>query len=330
MHVQSVVTISYELGEENNKVSYTKYKTPSAYRKAGAFLPKKLIKTKIYTYRLSPYMGCPKRCSYCFELHNEYINVNEVKIKTNTVKTVREKISKQKKRDVILLDGYDCERAETEEELIRNSLKVILEHRMPLLIQTKSDLVLRDLDILKQINEKTNFLHVAFSITDLDPSHHQKFESYTCTPENRLKAMKKISKAGISTGLHLMPILPYISDDRQRLEHLFKEASKNGCHYIIYNPLRVAGSGPQRKKWFSTLKEHFPSLVEKYKKLYPYKENAYKFGHVPYDKRYLKELSEKISDLGKKYEINDDITRPKISKKLTGSNKQKTLDGFQQ
>lgn len=323
-----MVAISYELGEENKKVSYTQYSTPSAYRESGAFLPKRIMYPKIYRYRLSPYMGCPKRCAYCFELHNEWIDTDEVKIKINTVEFVRNKISEQKQRDVILLDGYDCERAELKEELIRNALKVILEYRMPLLIQTKSDLVLRDLDILKQLNEKANFLHVAFSITDLNPSHHRMFETYTCAPRNRLKAMKTISKAGISTGLHLMPVLPYISDTQQELEHLFDEASKNGCQYIIYSPLRVAGSGSQRKKWFDTLKEYLPSLVEKYEKLYPYEKDAYKFGHVPHDSTYLKELSKKIAILGKKYGIDNNISRPKIDKKSITSNKQKSLSNF--
>lgn len=323
-----MVTMPYELGEENKKVSYTRYSTPSAYRESGAFLPKKLMYPKIYLYRLSPYMGCPKRCAYCFELHNNWINPDEVKIKTNTVEFVRDKISKQKQRDVILLDGYDCERAEIKEELIRNSLKVILDYRMPLLIQTKSDLVLRDLDILKQLNEKTNFLHVAFSITDLNHSHHQMFEAYTCAPENRLKAMKTISNAGISTGIHLMPVLPYISDTQEELERLFDKASKNGCQYIIYNPLRVAGSGPQRKKWFDTLREYFPSLVKKYEKLYPYEKDAYKFGHVPRDSTYLKELSKKIAVLGERYGIDDNISQPKIDKEPTISNKQKSLGNF--
>jgi DNA repair photolyase len=320
--------MQYELGEENDKVSYTRYKTPSAYRESGAFLPRKLMWPKIYRNRLSPYMGCPKRCAYCFELHNPWIGLDEVKIKTNTVEFVRKIISQQRQRDVILLDGYDCERAELKEELIRNSLKVILEYRMPLLIQTKSDLVLRDLDILKQLNEKTNFLHVAFSITDLNPSHHQMFETYTCAPKNRLKAMKTISKAGISTGLHLMPVLPYISDIQQELEHLFDEARKNGCQYIIYNPLRVAGSGPQRKKWFDTLKKYFPFLVKKYEKLYPYREDAYKFGYVPRNSTYLKELSEKIAVLEKKYGMDNDVSRPKIDKKPIIFNKQKILSDF--
>ncbi len=94
---------------------------------------------------------------------------------------------------------------------------------MPLLIETKSDLVLRDLDILKKLDERTDFLHVAFSITDLDPSHHKKFESYTCAPRNRLRAMQKISEAGISTGLFLMPVLPYISDNRRNSKTSLKK-----------------------------------------------------------------------------------------------------------
>ncbi len=319
---------SYRLGEENDNISYTRYTTPSAYRESGAFLPKKLVQKNIYRYRLSPYMGCPKRCSYCFELHNDYINPNEVKIKTNTVDTVEKKISKQQDRDVILLDGYDCERAEIKEELIRDSLRIILEKRMPLLIQTKSDLVLRDLDILKQLDEKTDFLHVAFSITDLDPSHHKKFERYTCSPKDRLRAMEKISDSGISTGLFLMPILPYISDRYEKLEELFEKARENGCQYVIHNALRVAGSGPQRKKWFSALEENFPSLVEKYEQFYPYREDAYKFGHVPWERSYQKGVSQKIANLCDKYGMDDDISKPEISKKTPDTDEQRSLDSF--
>ena len=317
-----------KLGKNNPNITYTRYETSSAFRKAGAFLPRNILNMELYEYRLSPYMGCAKRCQYCFELHNEFIEQDQVKIKTNTAAAVRNTISKAGTQKAILLDGYDCEAAETKEKLIRKSLKVILEYRMSVFIQTKSDLVLRDLDLLKNLHDSADFVNVSFSLTDLNEEHSRAFEPYTCSPRNRLRAMKRISDEGILTGIVLMPVLPFISDTEEELERLFSRAAENGCHYIIYEPLRVTSSGPQRTMCFNVIKEYFPHLAEEYEHLYPHNSYGPKFGSGPNNYRYLHTLSERIEFLGEKYDISTTFPRPVFKNKQKAARSQNTLDRF--
>jgi DNA repair photolyase len=315
------------LGEKNPTITYTRYETPSAFRRAGAFLPRKIIEMDTYEYRLSPYMGCSKRCTYCFELHNEFVGPNEVKIKTNTVSLLKEVIPTLSERKAILLDGYDCEYVEKKEQIIRTSLEVILEYELPVFIQTKSDLVLRDLDLLSKLREKT-FVTVSFSLTSVTSNLAELFEPYTCAPLNRLRALRKIADCGITTGIILMPILPFISDTRDELQLLFSEAAKNNCTYIVPEPLRLTSSGAQREMWFNTLQNTFPSLKEKYEALYPETPSGWKFGSGPKNTEYLLELSKKIELLSKEYGISTDFPAYKPEKKPIVSSYQKTLDRF--
>lgn len=316
------------LGEKNPHIRYTRYQTSSVFREAGAFLPKNILSMNLYEYRLSPYMGCAKRCQYCFELHNEFTGTDEVKIKTNTVETVRKTLRKMDTRKAILLDGYDCEAAEAEEELIRRALEVIIEYSMPLFIQTKSDMVLRDLDLLKDLNDSTSFVNVSFSLTDLNEEHSRIFEPYTCSPANRMRAMKKISDEGILTGILLMPVLPFISDTEEELDRLFSEAAKNGCRYIVYEPLKLTASGPQRTKFLHVLHEHYPHLMDRYKQLYPYVAHGRKFGAGPSDPQYLRVLSKRIEVLSGEYDISTSFPVPEFDNRQMISRYQNTLDQF--
>lgn len=320
-----------KLGDENPEIKYIKYETPSACRKAGAFLPLDIIKMEIYEYRLSPYMGCSKRCQYCFELHNEFIRPNEVKIKTNTTSVLKKIIPNLNELKVILLDGYDCEVAEQKERLIRSSLEIIIEYKLPVLIQTKSDLVLRDLDLLCELNDLANFVNVSFSITSLNQDHAQIFEPYTCSPMDRLRAMKKISEAGIQTGIILMPVLPFISDTDDELDLLFSMAVENDCQYIVPESLRLTSSGGQREMWFNILRKYFSGLVGQYEELYPPSPSGPKFGSGPTDIGYLSELSKKIAGYSERYNIPTKFPKPptpKFEKRPIISKHQNTLDSF--
>ena len=317
------------LGTENPQIKYVRYETPSAFRKAGAFLPRKIM--GIYNYRLSPYMGCAKRCQYCFEYHNEFINSNEVKIKTNTVSILKKGIENMGESNPILLDGYDCEVAEQKERLIRDSLEVMIKHGQSVLIQTKSGLVLRDLDLLEELNALADFVSVSFSLTSLDKEHARIFEPYTCTPENRLKAMRAVSDAGISTGIILMPVIPHISDTDECLDTLFSKASECGCQYIVPEPLRIRSTGNQREMCFNTLRQHFPHLIGRYKKLYPASPSGPKFGSGPQDPNYLQSLSKRIHSFAKNYGIP--VEFPRFTKREPGraramAGRQRTLDSF--
>jgi DNA repair photolyase len=266
----------------------------------------------IYDYRLSPYMGCTKRCIYCFELVHRSVRKNEVKVKTNTAKYVRKVLPTLNDRKAVLIDGYDCEEIEKETKLLRNSLNVLLEFKMPVFVQTKSSLVLRDIDKLERLSECTEITTVAFSLTSLEEEHARIFEPYTTLPEERIKAMQKLSRRGILTGITLMPILPFISDTDKILEHIFSEAADVGCSYVISESLRVTGIGPQRNNVFQVIRKYYPRLLPKYERLYPRDHYGPEFGTRPRSRTYLYNLFQRIRAKGRKYKISTKFPMSKL------------------
>ena len=301
--------LQFRLGKQNPNIHFTHYQSPSAFRIAGAFIPRSLKYMHIYDYRLSPYMSCTKRCIYCFELVNKNVRKNEVKVKTNTVKYVRKVLLTLNERKAVLVDGYDCEEIEKDTKLLRNSLNVLLEFKMPVFVQTKSSLVLRDIDKLERLSECTKLTTVAFSLTSLEEEHARIFEPYTTSPEERIRAMQKLSSRGILTGIILMPILPFISDTNKVLEHVFSEAASVGCSYVIPEPLRVTGVGPQRNNVFQLIKKYYSELLPKYERLYPRDPYGPEFGTRPRSRTYLYNLFQRIRAKGRKYKISTTFPR---------------------
>jgi DNA repair photolyase len=295
--------LPFSLGEQNLSIHFTRYQSSSAFRRAGAFIPRPLKYMHIYDYRLSPYMGCTKRCVYCFELVNRNVRKNEVKVKTNTVEYVRKVLLTLNERRAVLVDGYDCEEIEKEAKLLRDSLNVLLKFKMPVFVQTKSSLVLRDSDKLERLSECTELTTVAFSLTSLEEEHARILEPYTTSPRERIKTMQKLSSKGILTGIILMPILPFISDTDKVLERVFSEAASVGCSYIIPEPLRVTGFGPQRNNVFQVIKKHYPELLPKYEQLYPRNPYGLKFGTRPRSRTYLYNLFQRIKAKGRKHKM---------------------------
>jgi len=306
--------LQFHLGEQNPNIHFTRYQSPSAFRRAGAFIPRSLKYMHIYDYRLSPYMGCTKRCIYCFELVHRSVRKNEVKVKTNTAKYVRKVLPTLNDRKAVLVDGYDCEEIEKEVKLLRNSLNVLLEFKMPVFVQTKSSLVLRDIDKLERLSECTELTTVAFSLTSLEEEHARIFEPYTTSPEERIKAMQKLSRRGILTGITLMPILPFISDTDKILEHIFSAATDVGCSYVIPEPLRVTGVGPQRNNVFQVIRKHYLDLLPKYERLYPRDHYGPEFGTRPRSRTYLYDLFRRIRAKGRKYKISTRFPMSKFEK----------------
>ena len=311
--------LQFRLGEQNPDIHFTRYQSPSAFRKAGAFIPRSLKYMHIYNYRLSPYMGCTKRCIYCFELVNRNVGKNEVKVKTNTVKYVRKVLLTLNERKAVLVDGYDCEEIEKETKLLRSSLKVLLEFKMPVFVQTKSSLVLRDIDELERLSECTELTTVAFSLTSLEEEHARIFEPYTTPPEERIKAIQKLSSRGILTGIILMPILPFISDTDKTLERVFSEAASIGCSYVIPEPLRVTGVGPQRNNVFRVIKKYYPDLLPKYERLYPRDPYGPEFGTRPMSRTYLYGLFQRIRAQGRKYKMSTKFPMSKLARSARGA-----------
>jgi DNA repair photolyase len=147
--------------------------------------------------------------------------------------------------------------------VMRQILEVLKEHNCPFAIGTKSDLVLRDLDLISEASEKA-WCCVSLSITTLDENLAKLLEPNAPSPKRRLEAVRKLSDEGIMAGIWLAPIVPYVTDSDENITRVVEAAVKSGARFILGVGLDTRD--PVRFKRF--LKEHFARLVPKYERLY--------------------------------------------------------------
>lgn len=204
-----------------------------------------------FRYSLNPYRGCVHSCAYCYARPgHEYLGLNagldfetKIVVKLDAPRLFREFLSKKKwKPEPITFSGVtDCyQPAEREFRLTRQCLEVALECRQPVSIVTKNALVLRDLEILKQLAAK-NLVHVYLSITSLDPELARDMEPRTSIPSARLRAVRMLADAAVPVGVMTAPIIPGLNDSEiPRLLEAAKEAGATTANYVLLRlPLTV-------------------------------------------------------------------------------------------
>jgi DNA repair photolyase len=241
-------------------------------------------------YTLNPYSGCSFNCLYCYIRGSKYgIHMEEkLSIKSNAVELLDKQLALRAKKNqfgfIVLSSSTDPYlQFEAEEKLTRRLLEVILKYRFPVHIITKSDLVVRDLDLLKQINEAailpadlSNKLHhkvlITFSFSTLDDDVSKIFEPGATPPSRRLQTLKTCLESGFFSGVSLMPLLPYITDTEESLHHMFSTFKDAQVNYIFPAGITLFGEGPADSKTLvlRAIEKHYPHLSEKYQKLFSY------------------------------------------------------------
>ena len=155
---------------------------------------------------------------------------------------------------------------ELDYKLARQALSVIKEHRLPVFILTKSNLVLRDLDLLADIAHGI-YACVAFTITTADDDLARKVEPYAPIPSKRFEALGYLSAAGIKTGVNIMPLLPFIEDNIANLMAIIDQAVKAKVDFVLPS-MAVTLRDRQRQYFYDRLDEQFPGVKEKYLKTF--------------------------------------------------------------
>lgn len=216
-------------------------------------------------YNLNIYRGCEHKCIYCDSRSNCYQieNFDDVLVKVNAVEKLKEELSHKTILGTIgfgsMSDPYT--HAESKFRLTRGCLEVIAKKKFPVHLITKSSMVIRDSDILKRINQV--YAAITFTITTVDQSLSKKVEPFAPPPIGRLKAMEKLAKEGIYTGVTMMPILPFIEDKPNDIRNLVKLVSNHGGKYIIPWFGMTLREG-QREYFYNMLDKFFPSMKECY------------------------------------------------------------------
>jgi DNA repair photolyase len=205
-----------------------------------------------FRYSINPYRGCSHGCSYCYARPtHEYLGFSagldfetKVMVKEDAPVLFREFLSQKNwVPEPIALSGVtDCyQPAERHFKLTRRCLEVAAEFGQPMIIVTKNALVLRDLDLLRDLASQ-NLVHVNISVTTLDAELARSMEPRTSTPAARLRAMRVLSDAGIPVRLLMAPIIPGLNESEiPAVLAASKDAGATGAGYILLRlPLTVA------------------------------------------------------------------------------------------
>ncbi|MHA1884264.1 MAG: radical SAM protein [Promethearchaeota archaeon] len=195
-------------------------------------------------YTLNPYSGCAHACIYCDARSQRYYIEdfeNKVIIKTDFAKKLdlRLKRARTLLPDVIAPGGVNdaYQPIEQKVENTRKVLQVIAKHQYPINIATKSKLVVRDIDLLKQIADDT-WCTVGFSITTTDEDLANFLEPYSSIPSERYEALKTIKKEApqVQVGTYFMPIIPFLEDDDKNIENVIKQSREAGADFLLFSP----------------------------------------------------------------------------------------------
>jgi len=251
-------------------------------------------------YSAHPYVGCEHACEYCYARADKYLHTDTpddfsriIKVKKNAAVLLRKELGKVEKEVIATADYQPAER---KFGLSQKMLEVVGELEFPVHVIEKSDLVLKDLDVLKEIHEKA-WACVSFSFSTVDEDVSGIFEPVAPSPSRRLEAMREIADAGILTGCNLMPILPFITDSPDMMEDVVKEVKEHGGKFVLIGGLTLDNN--VKTRYHKLLKEKFPELLSKYEDLY---------GSEKIEEHY-KRIGKEVGEICKRYGLKDRIPR---------------------
>ncbi len=230
-----------------------------------------------FGWSVNPYRGCAHGCPFCYARRTHWFLDEDgvgqwstkIFVKVNAPEILQAELGRPSwKRELVAVgtatDPYQP--AEARYRITRRILKVLAESRTPASVVTRSPLVLRDVDVLQELARKAG-VTVCVSVATLDPERARQLEPAVALPRHRLRAVERLSRAGIRTGVLLAPVLPGLTDQAENLEAVVRAAAHHGAHFVAHNVLHLADV--TRQAFWSFLQTHHPDLVPLYAQLYP-------------------------------------------------------------
>jgi DNA repair photolyase len=262
-----------------------------------------------FTWTINPYRGCEFGCKYCYARYtHEFMEMREgadfeqkIYVKQHAAELLRQELRRVKPGEAIALgtatDPYQP--AERRYEITRTILEEFARHSgFDLGIVTKSNLVVRDLDLLRAVSA-TNQLSIHITITTLNTDLARILEPRAPRPDLRMDAVRVLRAAGLRVGVSCSPVLPGITDSPPDLEAVVRAAAEAGANHIFANPLFLKPCSAA--VFLPFLDKNFPHLVENYR--HRYQDRAF----LP--QAYGQRLSQLIKTFRSKYKIARDDPR---------------------
>lgn len=215
------------------------------------------------------YRGCTHGCIYCdsrSECYGMKHPFENVEVKANAPELLAKALSSKRSRCMIGTGSMSDPYIPIEEELklTRRCLKIIAEQGFGLSIQTKSDLILRDMDLLRQINEKSKCV-VQMTLTTADDELCKIVEPGVCTTRRRFEVLKKMHENGIPTIVWLSPILPWINDSQSNVNGILSLCARAQVRGVICFGMGLALRNGNREYFYEKLDENFKGLSQRYR-----------------------------------------------------------------
>lgn len=252
-------------------------------------------------YNMNLYRGCQHRCIYC-DSRSLCYGIDgfdkEVLVKVNAVDLLRDALPRKRMVGTIGTGSMNDPYMPLEKKinLTGRALEVIAENRFPVHIITKSDLVLKDIETLVEINKV--YAAVSFTVTAADDDLSKKVEPGAPRSSQRFAAMRPLANRGILTGVILMPVLPFIEDNEENITAILEKAKQSGASYIIPS-LGMTIRDRQRSYYYDKLDQHFPGVKEQYVKAFG--------GNYFAQANHAKQLYRLIEELCYQYKITPHI-----------------------
>lgn len=264
-------------------------------------------------YNINLYRGCDHGCIYCDSRSECYHNddFDTIMLKENALDILNKELASKRNKGVVgigaMSDSYN--RYEATEKITLGALKLIRDYHFGISLETKSNLVIRDIDLFLEI-QKYNDVIIKMTITCFDDQLSQIIEPNVCVSSERFKAIRKLSDAGIYTGILMTPLLPFINDSEENIVNIVRMAHESRAKFV-YTWLGVTLRDRQRDYFYKNLELHFPNVIDKYKKRY-----GQKYMCVSKNHSHLKYVFEReCKKYGLLYKMDDIIKGYKKSEK---------------
>jgi DNA repair photolyase len=220
------------------------------------------------------YRGCTHGCIYCdsrSKCYNMEHDFEDIQVKSNAPELLEKALRGKRKKCMIATGAMSDPYIQIEAELnhTQKCLSIIERYGFGLSIHTKSNRILRDLALLKSINDKSKCV-VQMTLTTYDEHLCRLIEPNVCTTKERFEVLKTMYENGIPTVVWLDPILPFINDTEDNLRGILEYCIKANVYGMICFGMGLTLREGNREYFYTKLDEHFPGLKQKYQKKYGY------------------------------------------------------------
>jgi DNA repair photolyase len=229
-----------------------------------------------FRYTINPYRGCTHACAYCFARPTHtYLDFNaredferEIVVKVNAPELVRTELGRPSwKGDHVALgtntDPYQW--VEGRYKLMAGIWEAMRDYANPCSVLTKSPLLLRDIELMKELVDVTEFA-ATLSVPTLDEKAWRDTEPHTPHPRKRLEALAELNRAGIPASVLIAPLIPGVNDAPEQVEEILELAGEAGARTVGGVGLHLRGE--VREIWFDWLRQYRPDLIPRYQELY--------------------------------------------------------------